>query len=113
MVDDNPDTADRLGRMLGLAGHQVRVVHEGPRALAEAAAFAPDIVLLDIGLPGMDSYEVARRLKREPGTRKALLVAVTGYGQDEDRKRAREAGFDRHLVKPVEPTTLEELLAGL
>src|SRR5207249_9905619 len=96
-----------------LAGHEVRIAYAGQQAVGEAASFAPEVVLLDIGLPGMDGYEVARRLKSLPGTRASLLVAVTGYGQEEDRRRAREAGFDHHLVKPVAPGAIEDLLAGL
>jgi two-component system CheB/CheR fusion protein len=93
-------------------GHEVRVAHDGPEALKMANAFRPEVVLLDIGLPGMDGYEVAGRLRREVGLARALVVAVTGYGQEEYRRRSFAEGFDRYLVKPVDPSTLRELLAG-
>ena len=82
---------------------------DGPSALAVAAEFAPELILLDLGLPGMDGYEVARRLRQAPSTRDAVLVAVSGYGQDEDIRRAREAGFDDHAVKPVDADRLDAL----
>jgi two-component system CheB/CheR fusion protein len=107
VVDDNVDGAESLAVLLRLDGHEVRTAYDGPSALAAAAVHRPEAVLLDIGLPkGMDGYEVARRLRRQQGLEGVLLVAVTGYGQDEDRRRTREAGFDAHLVKPVE---LEEI----
>jgi signal transduction histidine kinase/DNA-binding response OmpR family regulator len=111
VVDDNVDGAESLATLLKLLGHEVHVAHDGPAALRATADVRPEVVFLDIGLPGMDGYEVARRLRR-PGRNEALLVALTGYGQDEDRRRSREAGFDHHLVKPVDPAVLEELLAG-
>jgi PAS domain S-box-containing protein len=111
VVDDNVDGADSLARVLQMAGHKVEIAYDGPEALAEARAHPPEIVLLDIGLPnGMDGYEVARRLRAECGLKHALLVAVTGYGQEDDRLRAREAGFDAHLTKPVDFAELNELL---
>jgi signal transduction histidine kinase/CheY-like chemotaxis protein len=112
VVDDNTDTADTLATLLELEGHQVRLAHDGPTALAAAAAFRPDAVVLDLGLPGMDGFEVARRLRDRTGGNGLVLVAVSGYGQDEDRKRARLAGFDHHLVKPAEIGTLRSLLAS-
>jgi two-component system CheB/CheR fusion protein len=111
VVDDNHDTADSLAVLLKVGGHQVRTAHDGPAALEEAASFRPEVVLLDIGLPRMDGYEVARRLREEVGLRGALLVAVTGYGQEEDRRRAEEAGFQVHLVKPADPGAVQALLA--
>ena len=99
--------------LLKLAGQEVRVAYDGPAALQEAVEFRPDLVLLDIGLPGMDGYEVCRRLRREPGLEKATLVALTGWGQDEDRRRSHNAGFNHHIVKPVEPSTLQRLLDEL
>jgi signal transduction histidine kinase/DNA-binding response OmpR family regulator len=111
IVDDNVDGAESLSLMLQLAGHQVQIVHNGPDALEAAPAFRPDVVLLDIGLPGMNGYEVARRLREQPELASTLLVALTGYGQEEDRQRGREAGFDQHLVKPVDPPVLASLLA--
>ncbi len=112
VVDDNTDSADSLAVLLKVAGHEVRTAYEGPAALRAAAAFRPEVVLLDIGLPRMDGYAVARRLREEVGL-KAALVALTGYGQDEDRCRSQEAGFDAHLVKPVEPAELLALVATL
>jgi signal transduction histidine kinase/DNA-binding response OmpR family regulator len=111
VVDDNRDAAESVALMLRLDGHDVRVAHDGPAALEAAAAFRPDVVLLDIGLPRMSGHEVAARLLQQPHDGKRLLVAMTGYGQDEDRRRSREAGFDHHLVKPVDPQTLRDLLA--
>ena len=111
VVDDNLDSAETLAQLLQLSGHQARTAHNGPGALAAAGAFRPEVVLLDIGLPGMDGYEVARRLRAGPGGEKMLLVAQTGYGQEEDRCRSRQAGFDAHLVKPVDPGALQALLA--
>jgi two-component system CheB/CheR fusion protein len=111
VVDDNVDGAQSLARLLGLIGHEVRIGHDGPEALEAAAGFRPEVVLLDIRLPGgMDGYEVARRLRAQPGLEQTLLVALTGYGGEEDRERAREAGFSAHFVKPVDLAALCELL---
>jgi signal transduction histidine kinase len=112
VIDDDPDVAESLVMLLFGLARRVRTVEDGLRALEEARFFRPNIVLCDIGLPGMDGYEVARQLRREPGLEKTLLVAVSGYGQEEDRRRSAEAGFDRHLVKPVRRATLEELVRG-
>ena len=111
VVDDQADVADTTAAMLGLSGHEVRTARDGREALEEAIAFEPDVVLLDIGLPRMDGYEVARRLRQLEPTRRALLVALTGYGQPADRQRSREAGFDEHLLKPVDPAALDALVA--
>jgi signal transduction histidine kinase/DNA-binding response OmpR family regulator len=111
VVDDNRDAAESLGLLLEVAGHQVRLCHDGPSALQAAEEYQPEVVLLDIGLPAMDGYQVARQLRARPTTRQALLVALTGYGQEEDLRRAREAGFDHHLVKPADLETLTGLLA--
>jgi CheY-like chemotaxis protein len=113
VVDDNRDAADSLAMLLRLQGHEVQVAHDGPAALRIAAASRPDLVFLDIGMPGMDGYEVARRLRRTPGLQKVVLAALTGWGQQEDRRRTADAGFDHHLVKPPEPKALENVLAVL
>jgi CheY-like chemotaxis protein len=110
-VDDNVDAAECLCVLLSLEGHEVRVAHDGPAALRIAEAFEPEVVLLDIGLPRMDGYEVARRLRERPEMKKTLLVALTGYGQDEDRRRCQEAGFQVHLIKPVDLDALRPVLA--
>ncbi len=102
VVDDNADAAEMLSHALRDSGHQVREEHDGLSALVTAADFNPDVVLLDIGLPGMDGFEVARRLRADPRFAKVRIVALTGYGQDTDKKRTAEVGIDRHLVKPVE-----------
>lgn len=110
IVDDNVDTAHGLARLLTRRRYDVRLAHDGPAALEIAQTFSPAVVLLDIGLPGMDGYEVARRLRAEPRCAGALIIALSGYGQDEDRRLSREAGFDHHLVKPVD---LEQIYALL
>jgi CheY-like chemotaxis protein len=100
-----------MALLLKLSGHEVRVVYDGPAALAEATTFRPDVVLLDIGLPRMDGCEVARRLRQQPGMETVVLVALTGFGQEQDRRRSLEAGFDAHCVKPVDFDVLKALLA--
>ena len=111
VVDDNQDAADSLARILTrLYRQDVRVAYDGPTALHQATSFQPDVVLLDIGLPLMDGYEVARRLRAEPDFEKTVLVALTGWGQEQDRKRSKEAGFDHHLVKPVEVEVVQNLI---
>ncbi len=112
VADDNADAAGSLALMLQLMGHEVRTAHDGLEALDVAAEFRPDLVLLDIGMPRLNGYDAARRLRQEEWGRGVVLVALTGWGQEEDKRRSREAGFDHHLVKPVEPTALGELLAG-
>jgi PAS domain S-box-containing protein len=111
VVDDNIDTADSLALALRLSGQDVRVAYDGASALAIAAEIRPEAVLLDIGMPVMDGYLVARRLRKTAGTERALLIAVTGWGQDDDRRRAKEAGFDHHLVKPIDPGIIAPLMA--
>ena len=113
LADDNPDTAETLAIMLGVMGHDVRVTHSAPEAIDAAAQFLPGIILLDIGMPRMNGYEACEKIRAQPGGRDAFIVALTGRGQEEDRERARAAGFDRHLVKPVEPLTLQEMIRGL
>jgi len=112
VVDDNHDAADATAMFLKLGGHEVKTVGNGSDALASAPVFEPDIVLLDIGLPGMDGYGVAGRLREITATRASCLIALTGYGQPADRERARQAGFDHHLTKPADPEELLELIAG-
>jgi PAS domain S-box-containing protein len=112
VVDDNRDSAESLALYLGLLGHTVRTAHDGNEALIAAAAFHPDIILLDIGLPGQNGYEVARRIRSYDWGRGLLLIAITGWGQDEDKRRAREHGFDIHLTKPVDPQAVAELLSA-
>ena len=110
VVDDNRDSADTLAALLEAWGHDVRTLYDGPSAIAAVAEFKPNVVLLDIGLPKMNGYEVAAQLRQLANRRPLILVAFTGYGQDEDRRRVREAGFDYHLVKPLEPAELEKIL---
>jgi PAS domain S-box-containing protein len=112
VVEDNLDAAESLATLLRLWNHDVQVVHDGRSALDAARLQQPEVVLLDIGLPGLDGYQVAQRLRDEVGLDHTLLVAMTGYGQPEDRRRSREAGIHYHFVKPVEPLVLRNLLAG-
>jgi CheY-like chemotaxis protein len=111
-VDDSADTLEMLADLLRLEGHQVRTAHDGPEALRAAQEFAADVVLLDIGLPGMDGFEVARRLRQLPALAGAVLVAVTGYGRAADRLRGAEVGFNHYLIKPLSPAALEGVLGG-
>ncbi len=113
VVEDYPAVAESLRRMLHLGGHEVRVARDGVEALRSLVVEDTDIVLLDIGLPGMDGYDVARTIRRRPGGASIVLVALTGHGQDEDRRRSHEAGFDHHLTKPVDPAALFSLLTRL
>ncbi len=113
VVDDNRDAADSLATLLRLQGHDVRVVHDGVAALEAAKRFRPALIFLDLGMPRMDGYEVARRIRTTPGLEGTVLAALTGWGQQEDRRRTAEAGFDHHLVKPPEPKALERLLSDL
>ncbi|NRF67316.1 PAS domain S-box protein [Aquincola sp. S2] len=113
VVDDNSDAATSLAMLLRMHGHEVRIAQDGPSALAMATAFVPDMVFLDLGMPGMDGYEVARRLRSQPALEQVVLTALTGWGQQEDRRRTAEAGFDHHLVKPLELKALETLLKAL
>ena len=113
IVDDNMDAADMLVLMLQMFGHDARAAYSGQAALAQAVECRPDIVLLDIGLPDINGYEVARRLRQQPQTKDVKLIALTGYGQDSDRERSQTAGFNHHLVKPVQPQRLQDLLEML
>lgn len=111
-MDDNTDAADSLSMLLALQGHQTRVAYSAKDALVSATEFDPDVGLLDIGLPGMDGYELARQLRAKAQGKALRLVALTGYGQPEDHQRVMSAGFDAHLVKPVVLTAFESVLEG-
>lgn len=113
VVDDNQDAANTLAMLLGMQGHDVQVAHNGHSALELAAAHHPAMIFLDIGMPGMDGYQVARQIRQIPALKSVVLTALTGWGQQEDRRRSAEAGFDHHLVKPPEPQVVEMLLANL
>jgi CheY-like chemotaxis protein len=110
VVDDSIDSAETLGELLKIWGHDVQLAHDGPGAVAAARDYRPEVILLDIGLPGMDGFAVAAELRKE-GLGGRLLVALTGYGEQQDKDRAVKAGFDHHLVKPIDPDTLQKLLA--
>lgn len=112
VVDDNKDSADTLAMLLRLKGNDIRTAHDGVEALEVADKFHPEIVLLDIGLPNLNGYDVARRIRQQPWGQDVLLIALTGWGNDEDRRLSQEAGFNFHVVKPVELAALEELLAA-
>ncbi len=111
-VDDNVEAADSLAMFLRLAGQEVRVAYDGVTALRISQVFRPQVVFLDLGMPDMDGYDVARQLRKNPELKRAILVALTGWGREEDRHRSRQAGFDYHLVKPAEPAALEQVLQG-
>jgi CheY-like chemotaxis protein/two-component sensor histidine kinase len=113
VVNDNQDAADSLAMLLRLQGHEVRVSYSGMAALEMTKTYTPDVVFMDIGMPGMDGYEAARRMREQPGLGTIVMAALTGWGQQEDRRRTAEAGFNHHLVKPPEPDALEEVLADL
>ena len=113
VVDDNIDAASSLAMMLKIMSHEVRTAHDGLEAVEAAAAFRPDLILLDIGMPKLNGYDACRRIRETPCGKNAVIVALTGWGQEEDKRRSLEAGFDSHLVKPVEPAALEGLLAQL
>ena len=110
VVDDNRDAADSLALLLGLEGHDVRVSYAGRPAIEIAHEFAPAFVVLDLGLPDLSGYDVARLLRKDPALEHAVLIALTGWGQEEHRKRALEAGFDHHVTKPVDLEELARLL---
>jgi CheY-like chemotaxis protein len=110
IVEDNRDAADSLRVLLELSGHEVAVAYDGQAGVKAAREWRPDVVLCDIGLPGLDGYGVAGELRRDPATAQVPLIAITGYGGEQDRKRSREAGFDHHLTKPVDPDDLQPLL---
>ncbi len=110
IVDDNVDAADMLSELLRIEGHTVFSAHDGEQALEVAAAEQPDVILLDIGLPKLNGYQVAAELRKRAEFSDTLLIAVTGFGQGIDRKRSKSAGFDLHLVKPVAPKVLREVI---
>ena len=112
IVDDNLDAAETLAMMLELLGQQTRQAHEGVGALQAAVEYQPELVFMDIGLPGMSGHEIASRMRRELGMTDAYIVALSGYGSEEDRRRSLHAGFDSHLVKPLDPSTLPSILAA-
>jgi CheY-like chemotaxis protein len=113
VVDDNRDAAESMSMLLEMWGHEVAFAYDGPSALKTAERWQPEAVFLDIGLPGMDGYEVAARLRELPQAKDAVLIAITGYGQEDDRLRSRRAGIDHHLVKPVAPDALRNLIDSL
>jgi len=113
VADDNRDAAESMSMVLRLMGNEVRTVNDGIKAVEEAEAFRPDMVLLDIGMPRLNGYDAARRIRAERWGKAILVVAMTGWGQDEDKRLASEAGFDQHFTKPVNPADLEQLIAGL
>jgi CheY-like chemotaxis protein len=112
IADDNKDAAESLSMLLELAGHEVRIAHLGRTALSLAQAFRPDTALLDIGMPDLSGYEVAQNLRRQPWGTNIHLIALTGWGQENDRRRALESGFDHHMIKPIDPDQLEGVIAG-
>jgi CheY-like chemotaxis protein len=113
VVDDNHDSALSLAMMLSIMGHDTRTAHDGESAVTTAEDFLPEVVLLDIGLPKLNGYEVAQRIRETPWGKSMFLIAVTGWGQEEDRQRSSEVGLNVHMVKPVEPAALERLLTQL
>ena len=113
IVDDQHDTAETIAILLRLSGHDVRIAHDGPSAVAIAHVLLPEFVFLDIGLPGLDGFAVSRLLRAEPALRGMRIIAVTAYSSDEARSKAIEAGFDQYLVKPVAPRFLESLLGAV
>jgi two-component system CheB/CheR fusion protein len=110
LIDDNIDAAESLAQLLSLSGHDARTAIDGASGLRAAADFKPEVVFCDLGLPGMSGYEVAESLRALPGGRELVLVALTGYGQPSDREKTARAGFDAHLVKPVDPSVIESFL---
>lgn len=112
IVEDNLDTGEMYRMLIELSGHEALIAENGLLGLEMLKTTHPDIALVDIGLPGMDGYEIARRFRAEPNGDRVLLVALTGYGSSADRDRSRQAGFDMHLLKPVDPEALKSLLDG-
>jgi CheY-like chemotaxis protein len=112
VVDDNLDALESLSSLVTRLGNEVRRAQDGHEAVQVARTFQPEIVLMDLGMPKLNGYEAARRIRQEPWGHEIVLVATTGWGQDEDRRRTAEAGFDRHLVKPIEIASLREILSA-
>ena len=110
IVDDNADSADSLGRLLERMGHEAVTAYDGQSALERARTYPADVIFLDLGMPGLDGFEVCRRLREQPATKQASIVALTGWGREEDRERTRDAGFDSHMLKPVDEATLARVL---
>ena len=113
VVDDIEDAAESMSMLLEMWGHEVTYAYDGPSALETAQQWQPEAVILDIGLPGMDGYQVAARLRALPQGKETVLISITGYGKDDDRRRSRRAGIDHHLVKPVAPDALRSLIDSL
>jgi CheY-like chemotaxis protein len=113
VVDDNRDSARSMAGLLEILGNEVRTAHDGLAAVEAAEAFRPDVILMDVGMPRLNGYEATRRIRHQPWGRSPAIIALTGWGQDNDRALSREAGCDAHLVKPVELRDLEEVLAAL
>jgi CheY-like chemotaxis protein len=113
VVDDNEDTAELLKVILGMAGHEARIAYDGEAALEQVRTFAPHAAILDIGLPRMNGYDLARKLREVPGLQQLHLIATTGFSDDEDKRRAERAGFDRFLVKPVDAEEIGLMLSEL
>lgn len=112
VTDDNVDAALTLANLLGMLGHEVRTAHDGAGAIEAAVAFRPDVIFLDIGMPRMDGYEACRRIRGLDQAPDPVIVALTGWGQAEDKRKAQEAGFDHHFTKPVDPARLEVLIGS-
>jgi CheY-like chemotaxis protein len=113
IADDNIDSAEMLSTFVGLKGATAHIAHDGAEAVRLGAAIRPDLILLDIGMPGMDGYEACRQLRANPESAGAYIVALTGWGQDQDKQRARDSGFDAHLTKPADLTAVEKMLATI
>ena len=112
VADDNRDGAEIMALLLQQYGYDVSIAHSGTDALAAAARYQPEIAILDIGMPGMSGYDLAQRIRGEAWGKHMLLIALTGWGQEEDKRKALDAGFDHHLIKPIDPDALEALMAA-
>lgn len=110
VVDDNKDSADSLAMVLKAMGYEVRTAYDGQEGVEAAQSFHPQVVLLDLSMPRLDGYQAARRIRQQPGGKDMVLIALSGWCQEDDRRRCEQAGFDRHLAKPVEPEALQSLV---